>query len=56
MNPRLEHILCHLRANRKLGITGYQIKPNNEKTGLKAPLESDVENRCSRKHRHLLSD
>ncbi len=30
MNPSLDHITDRMRANRKLGITGYRIKPNND--------------------------
>ena len=36
MNPGLEHIPDHMRANRKLGITGYRIKPNNDKNWLQS--------------------
>ena len=35
MNPALEHIPDRMRANRKLGISGYRIKPNSDKNWLK---------------------
>ena len=41
MDPSLDHIPDRMRANRKLGITGYRIKPNNDANWLQAkPMQT----------------
>ena len=41
MNPALDRIPGRMRANRKLGITGYRIKPNNATNWLQAePMQA----------------
>ena len=41
MNPTLDRIPVKMRANRKLGIRGYRIKPNNDANWLQAkPMQA----------------